>query len=951
MSTVFHAKFFAHALSLHHQSSSIQKLSRSLFDACVDLNPHQIEAAHFALRSPLSKGALLADEVGLGKTIEAGLVLCQHWAERRRRLLIICPASLRKQWNQELTDKFNLPSLIVDSKIVQQLRRQSQQNPFDSGTILIVSIHFAAQNSAKLRTIPWDLVVIDEAHKLRNVFRTSNKMAQSIQWAVTDRPKLLLTATPIQNSLLELYGLASLIDEQFFGDQQAFRDLYLGPNGSFEDLRDRLQQFCHRTLRHQVSEYIRYTERRSVTLSYNPTDSEHLLYEEISAFLQRPDTIAFPEQQRHLMTLIVRKILASSSYAVAGTLAVIRQRLIALRDGQPLPDDWLPGMIEKEEIETDWLEENDSLWEYSADSEKIDPSLLRQEIDLLGSLIARAEAIQTDTKSQALLKALETGFAEMRKNGAPHKAIIFTESRRTQEYLTRFLTANGYGGELVLFNGAPSDELSRQFLEEWLQKNRDTGRITGSRAVDMRTALIDRFREQASVMIATEAAGEGINLQFCSLVINYDLPWNPQRIEQRIGRCHRYGQKHDVVVINFINERNDTDQRVYELLTEKFSLFTGVFGASDQVLGAIESGVDFEKRIHSIYQDCRSQEEISRAFAQLQCEMEESIQNRMDQTRQILIDHFDEDVHKRFKVQLDATRQQLDRISGFFWELSKIVLTDIARFDDSQLTFDLYKSPLEAIKTGRYQLISKTRPNVAGEFLYRLSHPLGEYVIAAGKAGSTVLGQTYFDISNHPRKITAIERLHGQSGWMALSILHIQSFEKEDYLLFAGFTDKGKLLDPELCESFFSLRAAAAPLANVPEPVHQRLQQTIEHAAAPQLQQSMEMNSEYFLQECEKLDRWAEEQIAVFEKELSTIRQAIQTAYRQSRMLRDAVEQHKLQIEIAGLERRKQQLRKRLFEVEDDLTNQRETLIAKLEKRLTQKYEIERIFNLRWTVI
>jgi len=126
--------------------------------------------------------------------------------------------------------------------------------------------------------------------------------------------------------------------------------------------------------------------------------------------------------------------------------------------------------------------------------------------------------------------------------------------------------------------------------------------------------LVEYFRDEAVIMIATEAGAEGINLQFCSLVVNYDLPWNPQRIEQRIGRCHRYGQRHDVVVVNFLNRKNAADQRVYQLLSEKFKLFEGVFGASDEVLGNIESGVDFEKRIAQIYQQCRTEDEIQSAF-------------------------------------------------------------------------------------------------------------------------------------------------------------------------------------------------------------------------------------------------------------------------------------------------------------------------------------------------
>ena len=143
-----------------------------------------------------------------------------------------------------------------------------------------------------------------------------------------------------------------------------------------------------------------------------------------------------------------------------------------------------------------------------------------------------------------------------------------------------------------------------------MKQHAGTDRITGSPTADKRAALVEYFRDEASIMIATEAAAEGINLQFCNLVVNYDMPWNPQRIEQRIGRCHRYGQKYDVVVVNFLNKANAADVRVYQLLAEKFKLFDGVFGASDEVIGAIESGVDFEKRIVGIYQQCRTTEQI-----------------------------------------------------------------------------------------------------------------------------------------------------------------------------------------------------------------------------------------------------------------------------------------------------------------------------------------------------
>lgn len=243
MTTDYHAKYYAHELS-RVGGTGVERIGRALFDAHVDLNPHQIEAALFALRSPLSKGALLADEVGLGKTIEAGLVLCQYWAERRRNILVIVPASLRKQWEIELAEKFNLPSIVLDAKTFNEEQRKGTPNPFrNNNNIMICSMHYAASKADLLKEIAWDLVVIDEAHKLRNAYRQSNRIGQRVRWATADRKKLLLTATPLQNSLLELYGLSTLIDEHLFGELASFRSQYINYGGDLDGLRDRLRAF------------------------------------------------------------------------------------------------------------------------------------------------------------------------------------------------------------------------------------------------------------------------------------------------------------------------------------------------------------------------------------------------------------------------------------------------------------------------------------------------------------------------------------------------------------------------------------------------------------------------------------------------------------------------------------------------------------------------------------
>jgi len=457
----------------------------------------------------------------------------------------------------------------------------------------------------------------------------------------------------------------------------------------------------------------------------------------------------------------------------------IRSRLLALQSKQKLPTkDFLSHLIEAEELEDEYLESLDESANLDKPEEpEIDQERLAKEFQELNTFIDWARAIPIDAKTGQLLTALETGFREMEKVGAARKAIIFTESRRTQEYLKEYLEKIGIGDKVVTFNRTNTGARSTEIYKHWLKVNQDTDKITGSRPVDRRTALIENFRDHAEIMIATEAAAEGINLQFCSLVINYDLPWNPQRIEQRIGRCHRYGQKYDVVVINFLNQRNYADQRVLQLLTEKFSLFSGVFGASDDVLGSIESGMDFEKRIQAIYETCRTREAIEEAFKELQNELEADISERIQQTQQLLLEHFDEDIHDLLKLQLDRAEQRLDKMSRLFWALSKHQLKDHARFNKNDHSFHLSRPLIDQASAGRYQLIrrgdhSETLPNA---HIYRLTHPLGEWVIKTAKNQSLPTAHIHFDYQAHGAKITVLERLLGQSGTLVLKRKWISS--------------------------------------------------------------------------------------------------------------------------------------------------------------------------------
>ena len=935
MTTPYHSQYWAFSLSAKAGGDSFDKLSHSIASAKVDLNPHQVDAALFAVRSPLSKGAILADEVGLGKTIEAGIVISQRWAERRRKILLILPATLRKQWQQEMLDKFSIPCAILETATFNQARREKKPNPFSQkDTVIICSYHFASAKADIIKQVDWDLVVIDEAHRLRNVYKPANKMANNIAKAVQHAPKLLLTATPLQNSLMELYGLVSIIDPHVFGDIVSFREQFV--RGNDEGARNarlklRLKPICQRTLRKQVLEYIRFTRRIPLTEDFYPSDDEQRLYEQVSNYLQREDLLALPSSQRSLMTLVLRKLLASSTFAIAGTLRSLVKRLKDMQSqSQLLDEEDLDGIDELEDEYGD--NDNEESWSANADS-------LKEELAELERYATLAESIQHNAKGEALQRVLNTAFRKAEELGAPHKAVIFTESRRTQQYLFDLLNSQGYADKIVLINGSNTDPLSNQIYHRWLEKHKGSPNISGSKTADTRAALVEEFKERAVILLATEAAAEGVNMQFCSLVVNYDLPWNPQRVEQRIGRCHRYGQKHDVVVVNFLNRRNAADMRVFQLLSEKFRLFDGVFGASDEVLGAVESGVDIEKRIAQVYQECRTSEDIQQAFDLLQSELDEKISQAMMETRQSLLENFDEEVHARLKIHRDNALASLSKRSQWLMALTKQELGNEALFEDDKPRFRYAKVA--------YNLDWK-EAEARDEVFYSSDYALAQSLIEKSIERKLPTSRLQFNYSNHGAMISALQSFVGQSGWLEFGKLTVESLETEDFLIFSARADDDTVLDEDQCHKLLGLSAdvLSDPIGQSPDMKQLRLQRVSDCLKAVD-----NRNGKYFDEEVGKLDRWADDLKFGLEREIKEIDKDIKEARSGAGGAVSLTEKLAAQKELKSLDTKRNQKRRELYDAQDQIDVQRDSLIGDIEKQLKQKQIFNKIFAIRWTLI
>lgn len=946
MINAYQAKYYAYELSKKATSDSPEKFGATLMDAKVELNPHQIEAALFAFKSPYSMGAVLADEVGLGKTIEAGILLSQKWAEGKRRILIICPSSLRKQWMNELKDKFYLKSEILETPSFNRKIKNGVRNPFDStDTIKICSYQFARRKAEEIQLTSWDLVVIDEAHYLRNAYKQSNITARTIQKAVRDYKKVLLTATPLQNRLEELYGLISFIDPSIFGNIKNFKRNYVLESGNkdLKGLRERLDTIVHRTLRKDVKEFINYRERISLTQQFEPTPEEQELYERVLEYLRRDDTYAFPTSQKHLMQSVIFKLLGSSSFAIGRTLeALIRRMKKLLEDAKVVDDELFELFADEYENLDDELDEaengedDDERPEITLD----DKIAVEAEVKQLEEFLLLANSIEHNEKGEKLILALDKGFAKLEKLGAQKKALIFTESTRTQQYLFERLSKEKYTGRIVLFNGSNNDEQSKIIYNKWINDDKNIDKRTGSRAVDIRHALVDAFKsEDYDIMIATEAAAEGVNLQFCSMVVNYDLPWNPQRVEQRIGRCHRYGQKFDVVVVNFLNTGNAVESRVFELLEKKFKLFEGVFGASDEVLGTIESGIDFERRIMEAYKQCRTTEEIDNYFEKLQIEFEEAIDEKIKETQSKLFEHFEAPVIDRLRITLSETKVFLEKFEKWLWELTRYYLRNKAQFIFDDFTF--------VLNNGEKYTLNKKRED-ARRFL--INGKVAQKIIKQGKKEHTPYTLLNFNFSQSGRKNATIKNLKSKKGVLKVSNLEVSSdIESHSVLLFSALTDAGELLHDEECRFLLSL---SSNVQNISRKELDKLNNLHNQYKAERLKHLEEVDAALMQREFKKFHNWADDRISLLEEELIDARKKAREIDREAMTEGlSAIEVLEWQEKLNKAKKKVNRLKNRLFEREDEIEEERDSMIQEAREKLNREIHEEEIFTIAFEIV
>ena len=915
-----HRRYYAEDLVRLRRAGERRRYAASQRRGRIDPNPHQIDAVMFALRRIPEGGCILADEVGLGKTIEAGLVIAQLLAEGASRILIVVPRPLLGQWQQELLDLFGIDAIELGSD------SRSLEGP---GVFIAGREQAGSERGFSLLSAvpPFDLCVVDEAHEVfagihrrydrYGVYKedgTEARTAHRVRKLFGATPVLLLTATPIQNSLAELWGLVQYVDPTgtLLGSLPTFIGLFcangdprrLAPEQA-DDLRRRLAAVVKRTLRRQAQEFLDrpFVGRRAQLFEYSMSDEERALYDDVTSYLLRADSFAFGGRSRHLLLLGFHRRMASSIAALADSLERVAARLrrLAEESSEPASEAEKDRAGELADLEEDDAfvteqenEEDDGASDGQPVDEPIDPVRLKAETELVEGFVRRARALPHDSKAESLVKAVEMVMARPERR----KVVIFTESLTTQEYLRSLLLEQTklQDQDITLFRGVNDSPRAREALLDW-RTSAHGGAAEPSVAVATRLSLVHEFKTCSKVFISTEAGAKGLNLQFCDTIINYDLPWNPQRIEQRIGRCHRYGQQHDVTVVNFVAQDNEAQRLTMEILSTKLDLFGEVLDMSDVVLHTPRSdrsdelasalGADFEAQLGRIWDRSRSVQEVEEELRQLRESLEErrrELEDVRERTIGLIENRLDESVRRVFQgieAELPVTLLELDA------ELERVV---VAYLEAEQIPFRWQEDgEARLLDVGPSadlpaELGSNVRVKIGGSRgdtdvpSLHSAHPLVEAAVAEARRATHRSFRVVFQLQDD--SAAALTSRRGCRGRLALSGIAHSGFEREERLqATAVFEDEGVLRPAEAALELLQLpcndvEAFSDPLRVSTDDLEEVVSEEIFHD-----QSALGVaDQEDFERAIDQLDQFMEDRVLLLRRALSSCLKRLRAA-------------------------------------------------------------------------
>ncbi|MDA1014224.1 MAG: helicase-related protein [Planctomycetota bacterium] len=839
------------------------------------------------------------------------------------------PKSLVGQWQTELYSLFGI-----------QVREGEPDPEAFAGTgVFIVHREFAGGlKGAPLISSadPFDLVVIDEAHEIfagiyKRFDKAGNYRADASEAQIADRvrsflrpngtPVLLLTATPIQNSLTELWGLVQYIEptDELLGRLPTFRDVFcdggdrgLNVDQAFE-LKQRLRTVVQRTLRRQAQAFLEvpFVDRQARLIEFSMSPEEQELYEQVTAWLMDPYSCAFSPKNRRLLLIGFHRRMASSLAALRASLERVAERLRKQLDSTDRYREDLFDDNEIDEFAAEFDEDRDEIVklqdderdgssfgrdELPVEQQPLTVQRLREELQRIEGFVSKADSLPRDRKAESLLDAVRVIRDHGEHGDGSGKVVIFTESIRTQDSLFDLLVQNGFEpNEVTLFRGNNDHPRARAAYERWrievehhiAEQNRP------SRSIGVRLALIHEFRTQSSVFISTEAGAKGLNLQFCETLINYDLPWNPQRIEQRIGRVHRYGQRRGVTVLNFIDRGIEAQRLTFEILSQKLDLFGKVLDASDVVLHEPTTdnpepligglSVEFESQLRQIYRDARSIEDVTEQLRELRQKMESrrnEFDNEQARTADLISTRLDDSVKQmfsRWQDELPEGLAELDRdldrlLTGY---LQAIEVSYERNETAGRIIFNIgAASRLPAqCEHGVVVLVGPPSDEIDAE-PFQPTHPLFVAAVAEARAATANAPHIAWQIPSDAS--LQLYGLRGRNGQLVVTKVAFRGFEPVDRLILTVLLEGDQEpLDEQTVTELLSCVAtdidSNASAGNDISIDTDALTDAIDDAVLDEQFEVSELEEDRFWKKVETLDRYLDDQVLVLRRQQATL--------------------------------------------------------------------------------
>lgn len=680
--------------------SNPESLAADLTSACagyqIELYPYQISAALFAIERLSSGGVILADEVGLGKTIEAGIVISHLWAEQQRNILVVAPLMLLRQWEGKLSACFDLPCRVIDSSSLQQMDKSDYLNAFkvcnNQPSIIITSYETAARCSEHISAMRWNLVVMDEVHRLRNMYQRSRDNIASnrhlvLLQALEGSPKLMLTATPMQNRVADIVAITSFINPYLLSDVD-FKQ------GTLGQIKSQLQYYCRRNLRGPLIEtgQLRMCNRYVHLIAVSSMDPpEQLQY--VNELIDHFCLNFYSVEIFALIRITLYRLWGSSTRILRGFFSKFCQ------SAQPSAN-----LLEHTRLESE---------EFDAELQQHMTLALKDDVDidavtvLAEEIMDALKLITPEPKLDMLIQRLPELFSDLKSRGRPEKIIIFTCFKETQQLLLEQLITFVGESHVLTLNGSNDCAQSQAVFERWWREVKHYNPKVAKSQVNVREAITWYFKEHGKILIATDAASEGLNLQFCCTLINYDLTWNPQSLEQRIGRVHRIGQLHDVSIINMQNSDNMAERHMLNLIDLKLGLFNQIFDASDEIAGKTGTLGLYEAHLAQL-KKCRTPAELAGFFNKALEEYKPLQQGQEQSVRLKMHTYLNQEIASRFDFSQFVDEQQVyfqrlkQFVSGFATHYAVPISVQGNRFCHQSVWYELSHNDasMELFKSG-----------------------------------------------------------------------------------------------------------------------------------------------------------------------------------------------------------------------------------------------------------